>query len=371
MQLPRLCLRPAAPLMRLRFCSLLWAGLDIMATLGSLADLRAANKGGLDPNGLGASRLATDVMWSDPVMEPGFAVNEVRGGVGMIFGPDVTERFLRENGLRLILRSHEGPDAREGREDMGNMLEGYTLDHDTPGEGGRERVGERAPLKWRFWGSVISCCGRGSYLRYDWLTLSRCLSRRAEGRLMTVFSAPDYPQFIHEQADRYRNKAAVAVLSAPDFGVPRMVQFEADMPRPAAAPYYDLAVPDSDEEFEPAASDLSGMTGVTHDVADSDDAAGGTAQGPGECESTLPAPAAAAAAAAAAEASVDGVAEAVEAAELPPTEAAPPPEEAAEGEAELPRRGRDAKRACRDLPAALAPEADRPAATELVAEAQA
>ena len=108
------------------------AGLDA-ATLGSLDDLRTAHKGGMDPNGLGVSRLATDVMWSDPVLEPGFSENVSRG-VGMVFGPDVTERFLRENGLRLILRSHEGPDAREGREGMGDMLAGYTLDHDTPGE---------------------------------------------------------------------------------------------------------------------------------------------------------------------------------------------------------------------------------------------
>ncbi len=37
-----------------------------------------------------------------------------------------------ENGLTLLLRSHEGPDAREGRDDMQPMLQGYTVDHDTP-----------------------------------------------------------------------------------------------------------------------------------------------------------------------------------------------------------------------------------------------
>jgi len=139
-----------------------------------------------------------------------------------------------------------------------------------------------------------------------------------------------------------------------------MVQFEADMPRPDAAPYYDLAVPDSDEEYEPAASDLSGMTGVSRDVADSDDAAGGAAaQGTEECVSSLPA-------AAAAEASVEGVTEAAKAQELPPMEAAVPPlEAAAEGdEAEPQRRGRDAKRACRHRsgdpaqPAAAATESE-------------
>lgn len=59
-------------------------------TLGSLEDLRRATKGGMDPNGLGASRLASDVLWSDPVGERGFQPNVARG-VGMCFGPDVTE----------------------------------------------------------------------------------------------------------------------------------------------------------------------------------------------------------------------------------------------------------------------------------------
>lgn len=44
----------------------------------------------MDPNGLGVARLASDVLWSDPVNEPGFQLNVGRG-VGMIFGPDVTE----------------------------------------------------------------------------------------------------------------------------------------------------------------------------------------------------------------------------------------------------------------------------------------
>jgi len=59
-------------------------------TLGSLEDLQRATKGGMDPNGLGASRLASDVLWSDPVGERGFQPNVARG-VGMCFGPDVTE----------------------------------------------------------------------------------------------------------------------------------------------------------------------------------------------------------------------------------------------------------------------------------------
>lgn len=50
--------------------------------------------------------------------------------------------------FQLIIRSHEGPDAREKRDGLDGMDEGYTIDH-----------------------TVDS------------------------GKLVTVFSAPDYPQF--------------------------------------------------------------------------------------------------------------------------------------------------------------------------------
>ncbi len=49
---------------------------------------------------------------------------------------------------QLIIRSHEGPDAREKRPGFGGMEEGYTIDH------------------------VVE-----------------------SGKLITLFSAPDYPQF--------------------------------------------------------------------------------------------------------------------------------------------------------------------------------
>jgi hypothetical protein len=58
------------------------------------------------------------------------------------------QAFLEQNGLKLILRSHEGPDARYKREDMPDVQGGYAIDHVTPA-----------------------------------------------GSLVTVFSAPDYPQF--------------------------------------------------------------------------------------------------------------------------------------------------------------------------------
>ncbi|GLC44111.1 hypothetical protein PLESTB_000927800 [Pleodorina starrii] len=180
---------------------------------GTLDHLRQATKGGMDPDGCGSSLLATDVLWSDPVAALGFAENDARG-VGLTFGPDITEAFLRENGLKLIIRSHEGPDARDKRSDLPQVLEGYSYDHNTPA-----------------------------------------------GRLVTVFSAPDYPQFqvVEEEGEnagkRYENLAAVAVLSAPDYATPNMRTFAAVKPRPKADAYYDFeACCDSDTEL-PAGSE--------------------------------------------------------------------------------------------------------------------
>lgn len=171
--------------------------------IGSLQDLRAAGKGGLDPNGTGRSIIATDVLWSDPAAQPGLVLNDARG-VGLLFGPDVTQAFLEANKLKLIIRSHEGPDARWKREGMQDMNKGHSLDHDTP-----------------------------------------------EGKLMTVFSAPDYPQFQPSSEDRFNNLGAVAVLrgSHDNFATPEMVEFPA-APRPEAQAYYEYEdVPDSDEEM--------------------------------------------------------------------------------------------------------------------------
>ena len=52
------------------------------------------------------------------------------------FGPDITQMILAANGLRLIVRSHEGPDARDPacrdeHDSMPPMLRGWTLDHET------------------------------------------------------------------------------------------------------------------------------------------------------------------------------------------------------------------------------------------------
>ena len=47
-----------------------------------------------------------------------------------------------------------------------------------------------------------------------------------------MFSAPEYPQFVGEESERLHNRAAVAVLRAPDYAAPAFVQYDADLPRP-------------------------------------------------------------------------------------------------------------------------------------------
>merc|ERR1712232_874649 len=92
--------------------------------VGNMGQLRSASKGGFDPDNFVPSQLiSTDVLWSDPQPDKGLAPNENRG-IGLLFGPDVTEQFLKENKLKLIIRSHEGPDARMYREDMKTLIGG-------------------------------------------------------------------------------------------------------------------------------------------------------------------------------------------------------------------------------------------------------
>lgn len=49
--------------------------------------------------------LMSDMLWSDP--QPMNGRGPSKRGVGMSFGPDVTRKFLEENGLEMIIRSHE------------------------------------------------------------------------------------------------------------------------------------------------------------------------------------------------------------------------------------------------------------------------
>lgn len=59
--------------------------------------------------------LMCELLWSDP--HPGTGRAPSKRGVGVAFGSDVTNRFLEDNNLELVVRSHEVKD------------EGYEVDH--------------------------------------------------------------------------------------------------------------------------------------------------------------------------------------------------------------------------------------------------
>jgi serine/threonine-protein phosphatase 5 len=46
-----------------------------------------------------------ECLWSDPAPEQGRQAS--KRGVGLQFGPDITQQFLKNNGLELVVRSHE------------------------------------------------------------------------------------------------------------------------------------------------------------------------------------------------------------------------------------------------------------------------
>jgi len=52
--------------------------------------------------------IMCDIMWSDPHPQAGRSPS--KRGVGLSFGPDVTKRFLEQNDLALVVRSHECKD---------------------------------------------------------------------------------------------------------------------------------------------------------------------------------------------------------------------------------------------------------------------
>lgn len=171
-------------------------------TLGSLEDLSKARRSVLDPPWEGTNLIPGDVLWSDPSMTPGLSPNKERG-IGLLWGPDCTQEFLKKYNLKLIIRSHEGPDARVKRSGLSGMEKGYTIDHEVE-----------------------------------------------SGKLITLFSAPDYPQF-QATEERYNNKGAYIVLEPPNFDIPIFRTFDAVTPRPKANPYYNFEdVIDSDEELD-------------------------------------------------------------------------------------------------------------------------
>ncbi|CAN6331046.1 unnamed protein product [Urochloa humidicola] len=107
--------------------------------------------------------LMCELLWSDP--QPQLGRGPSKRGVALSFGADVTKKFLQDNNLDLIVRSHEVKD------------EGYEIEHD--------------------------------------------------GKLITVFSAPNY-------CDQMGNKGAFIRFTAPEMK-PDIVTFSA-VPHPDVKP---------------------------------------------------------------------------------------------------------------------------------------
>ncbi|CAK9314701.1 unnamed protein product [Citrullus colocynthis] len=124
-----------------------------------LSDIRRINRFCEPPD----EGLMSELLWSDPQPYPGRGPS--KRGMGLSFGADVTKRFLQDNNLDLLVRSHEVKD------------EGYEIGHD--------------------------------------------------GKLITVFSAPNY-------CDQMRNKGAFIRFEAPDLK-PNIVTFSA-VPHPDMKP---------------------------------------------------------------------------------------------------------------------------------------
>ncbi|KAL3638278.1 Serine/threonine-protein phosphatase 5 [Castilleja foliolosa] len=116
-----------------------------------LSDIRAIDRFCEPPE----EGLMCELLWSDP--QPQLGRGPSKRGVGLSFGADVTKRFLQDNKLDLVVRSHEVKD------------EGYEIEHD--------------------------------------------------GKLITVFSAPNY-------CDQMGNKGAFIRFEAPDLK-PNIVTFSA------------------------------------------------------------------------------------------------------------------------------------------------
>lgn len=70
--------------------------------LGSLRELQNARRFVLNPQGKGPNLIPGDVLWSDPSMEMGLSPNEERG-IGLIWGPDITQEFLETNNLKVSI----------------------------------------------------------------------------------------------------------------------------------------------------------------------------------------------------------------------------------------------------------------------------
>jgi serine/threonine-protein phosphatase 5 len=81
-----------------------------------LSDINAIDRNCEPPT----TGLMSDILWADPQKYAGRMPS--KRGVGSSFGPDVTKRFLDENDLELIIRSHEVRDQGYEVEQNGLLI---------------------------------------------------------------------------------------------------------------------------------------------------------------------------------------------------------------------------------------------------------
>lgn len=74
-------------------------------SLGSLEELSKARRSVLDPPWEGLNLIPGDVLWSDPTMKPGLSPN-IERGIGLLWGPDCTEDFLKKFQLKVVSNSN-------------------------------------------------------------------------------------------------------------------------------------------------------------------------------------------------------------------------------------------------------------------------
>jgi len=82
----------------------------------TIADIQKVNRNREPPE----SGLMCDLMWADPQATPGRAPS--KRGIGLSFGPDVTDNFLQTNNLSLVVRSHEVRDEGFEVEQGGKLV---------------------------------------------------------------------------------------------------------------------------------------------------------------------------------------------------------------------------------------------------------
>ncbi|EFA77677.1 Protein phosphatase 5 [Heterostelium album PN500] len=83
----------------------------------TLDDIRKINRASPDSND---NALLQCLLWSDPQQNPGILPSS--RGVGVYFGPDVTRKFLKENNLCGVIRSHEVKENGYQIDDEGSII---------------------------------------------------------------------------------------------------------------------------------------------------------------------------------------------------------------------------------------------------------